>query len=238
MSKSKGNVLDPLDLDRRRHARRARRKADREHARSAAGGVDREAHAQAVPGRHSELRRRRAALHVREPCDLRPHAQFRPLALRRLPQFLQQAVERDAIRADERRGPGLRARSARVSRAVVRRPLAARPIAAGEARHRGKPRHLSLRPRGPGALRVRLGRVLRLVPRVREGPAASGRRERRRGGGARDALGARARAGGDPAARASVHAVHHGRALADGGAARRQVGRDDLAAAVSQGEFR
>ena len=126
--------------DRRRDAGRARRQAHGEHARPAAGGVDREAHAEAVPERHSELRRRRAALHVREPRDLRPHAQLRPRPLRRLPQLLQQAVERDALRADERRGQGLRPRPARVPGAVVRRPLAARPAAAGEARDRREPR--------------------------------------------------------------------------------------------------
>ena len=49
-------------------------------------------------------------------------------------------------------GAGLRPRPARVPGAVVRRPLAAGPIAAGEARHCREPRPLSLRPRGPRAL--------------------------------------------------------------------------------------
>ena len=73
---------------------------------------------------------------------------------------------------------------------------------------------------------------------LREGPAAA--RGRRGGDGrrARHAVGARARAGGDAAARASVHAVHHRGAVADGRAARREVGRDDLAAAFPEGEFR
>ena len=62
-----------------------------------------------------------------------------------------------------------------------------------------------------------------------------GERRRRR---ARHALGAGARARGDAAARASVHPVHHRRAVADGRAARGQVRRDDLAAAVPEGEFR
>ncbi len=54
--------------------------------------------------------------------------------------------------------------------------------------------------------------------------AARGRRRR----GARHALGARARARSHAAARAPVHAVHHGRAVADGRAACRQVGRRRL----------
>jgi valyl-tRNA synthetase len=61
--------------------------------------------------------------------------------------------------------------------------------------------------------------------------------ERRQGGGARHALGARARARGDAAARASVHAVHHRGAVADRRPARGQVGRDDFPAAVPEGEL-
>ena len=97
----------------------------------------------------------------------------------------------------------------------VRRPLDPRPAAAGEARHRDEPRRVSLRPRREGALRVRLGRVLRLVRRARQGAARSRRCGRRRRRGARHAVDARARARGDAAARASVHAVHHRGAVAD-----------------------
>ena len=52
MSKSKGNVIDPLDLDRRHHARRAGREAH--HRPDAAADEDRhrEGDAQAVPGGH------------------------------------------------------------------------------------------------------------------------------------------------------------------------------------------
>ena len=136
------------------------------------------------------------------------------------------------------RGQGLRPRPARVPRAVVRRPLAAGPSAAGQARHRGEPRRLPVRPRSESALRVRVGRVLRLVPRVRQGPVAARRGGRRPGGGARDALGAGARARGDAAAGASVHAVHHGGIVAVGRAAGRQDGGNDLRPALPEGEFR
>ncbi len=101
-----------------------------------------------------------------------------------------------------------------------------------------EPRHLSVRPRGEGALRVRLGRILRLVSRVREGPAAARRRRQRRRRRARHAVRARARARGDAAPRASVHPVHHRGAVAERRAARGKVRRDDLAAAVSEGELR
>ena len=87
--------------DRRRRRRNAGREAHGEHDGSAADGNDRQAHAQAVPERHPRVRRRRAALHVREPRDVRPDAELRPVALRGLSQLQQQAVERDEVRADE-----------------------------------------------------------------------------------------------------------------------------------------
>ena len=105
-----GQRARPDRPDRRRRHRDARRQAHREHDGPAPGGVDREAHAQAVPERHPVVRRRRLALHLREPRDLRAHAQLRPEPLRGLPQLLQQAVERVALRADERRGQGGRTR--------------------------------------------------------------------------------------------------------------------------------
>ena len=90
--------------------------------------------AQALSRRHPGLRRRRAALHVGEPRHARPQHQLRSEALRGLPQLLQQAVERDALRADEHRGPGLRARRDAAGGTVVRRPLDHRRAAA----HRGR----------------------------------------------------------------------------------------------------
>ncbi len=56
-----------------------------------------------------------------------------------------------------------------------RRPLDDLAPAAGRSRDRRPDRRLSLRPRGQGRLRTRLGRVLRLVCRADEVPAATRR---------------------------------------------------------------
>ncbi len=69
---------------------------------------------------------------------------------------------------------------------------------------------------------------LRLVRRARQGADGRCRHGRRRGRGARHALGAGARARGHAAPRASVRAVHHGGAVAVGGAPRGQARRLDL----------
>ena len=109
VSKSKGNVLDPIDLIdgvdlETLVTKRTSNMMDPRQAR-----VHRRAHAQAVSQRHSVGRRRCAALHVRLARDVQPHAELRHGPVRGLPQLLQQAVERDALRADERRRQGRRA---------------------------------------------------------------------------------------------------------------------------------
>ncbi len=123
-----------------------------------------------------------------------------------------------ALRADELRGKGRRPQRSGASRRLHGRSVDREPTAArGEGGHR-RARRVSFRRIGARCVRVRLGRVLRLVPRDREGAARTGRC----GTAARDAAHPHPRARGDPAAGAPHHSVHHGRAVADGSAARGQ----------------
>jgi valyl-tRNA synthetase len=96
MSKSKGNIIDPID--------QAHQRSDAD----ASARSHREEHAQAVSERHPGARLRRIALHAvrarddgaRHPLRSRPH--------RWVQELLQQAVERGALRVDEHGRPGLR----------------------------------------------------------------------------------------------------------------------------------
>ncbi len=108
MSKSKGNVLDPIDLIDGIELEALVAKRTGGMMQPQLAQEDREADAQGVPGRHPGLRHRRAALHLRRPGRDRARHQVRHGAHRGLPQLLQQALERRALRADERRRPGLR----------------------------------------------------------------------------------------------------------------------------------
>ena len=90
--------------DRRHQPRRPRAEIDRLAADSAGARESRKAHPQGLSRRHPGGRRRRAALHVRRAGNVRAHDQLRSQARRRLQEFLQQAVERGALRADELRG--------------------------------------------------------------------------------------------------------------------------------------
>ena len=103
MSKSKGNTIDPLDLidgiDLESLVKKStasllipqvREKVEKRIRKEYPDGI-------------AAGRRRCAALHVRRARDVRAHDQFRSQARRRLQEFLQQAVERGALRADELR---------------------------------------------------------------------------------------------------------------------------------------
>ncbi len=193
---------------------------------------DREGDAQAVPAGHPVLRHRCAALHLRGARHDGSRHPLRPRPCRGLPQFLQQAVERGALRADEHRGArgGHRERPVRVLR---RGPLDPRPPRRRGGQRAFQSRGLSLRPRRAGDVRIRLVRILRLVPGTVEARAAGGRRGSRRTAwhAPHAARGARRHA----AHAAPADAFHHRRDLAEGRAARRTHGAHDHATALPDG---
>ena len=174
MRKSKGNVLDPVDLidgiDARRAAREAHgRPAARPRPRRRSRSTSRKEFPDGIPAFGADaLRFTFASL-----ATLGRSINFDLEALRGLPQLLQQAVERDALRADELRGPGLRpaTRSAcRSSSTSSGRPLDREPRCSAPKPRSSKGfaeyRFDNVARRD---LRVRLGRILRLVPRDRQG---------------------------------------------------------------------
>ena len=109
------------------------------------------------------------------------------------------------------------------------RPLDRQPPAAHRGRGGAALRRLPLRSACPRNLRIRLGRILRLVRGTGQGAGANGRR----GAAARHASHAGARAGDRPAPGPSADSLHHRGTLAEGGARCRPRRRQHHAAAVS-----
>ncbi len=137
--------------DRRHRSGGAGAETHRRHDAAPAGGKNRQADAQGVPRWHRQFRHRLAALHLRRAGRHRSRHQVRHGPYRGLPQLLQQAVERRALRADEYRGRGLRYRQQR-SRALARRSLDPVTPAEDQADGHRCDRELSLRPCRPGDL--------------------------------------------------------------------------------------
>ncbi len=105
MSKSKGNVIDPLDIvdgiDLEALVAKRTSGLMQPQLRSKIEKATRKA----VPRRHRAARHRCTALHLRRPRLPQPRHPVRSGARGRLPQFLQQAVERRALRHHEHRRP-------------------------------------------------------------------------------------------------------------------------------------
>ena len=238
MSKSKGNVLDPLDLIDGVDARCARREAHGEHDGPAAVRGDREAHSQAIPERHSAygadaLRFTFASLATYGRTlnfDLNRCDGYRNFCnkLWNATRFVLMNVDGKDCGLD---APSrARCRSSTAGCCVAcSRPK--RDIAANLGDYRFDLAAKAL-------YEFVWDEYCDWYVELAKVAAAEGGGSGRRAGRARDAVGAGARARGDAAPRASVHAVHHRGAVADRRAARRQDRANDLAAAVPRGELR
>ena len=142
-----------------------------------------------VPRRHPRLHGADALRFTMasSPAD-GPQHQLRPQALRGLPQLLQQAVERHALRADELRRPGLRPEGAHEG---GMRPAAGAATCASARPTAGSPASCSASKQpctralpstawttSPTRSTLRLGRVLRLVPGIAKVQLQSGSESR------------------------------------------------------------
>ena len=127
----------------------------------------------AVSAGHRSLRHRCAAPVLRAARDAEPRSSLRHGARRGVPEFLQQIVERGALRADECRRPGSAGAGSRIQPGGSLDSVTPR----GDADpHRIRIRRLPPRQCRQCAVRVHLARILRLVSGTVQGGAAVGHR--------------------------------------------------------------
>jgi valyl-tRNA synthetase len=222
MSKSKGNVLDPIDLidGIGIEALVKKRTTGLMNPKQA---EDRKAHAQGIPGRHPGLRHRRPALHLPLAGQPRPRHQVRPGRCEGYRNFCNKLwnATRFVLMNTEGQDCGLTPHTRGACPAACdfsfRRPLDRQRAAAHRSRSRAALRRLPLRPARPRHLRIRLGRVLRLVSRTGQGADAV----RHEAEQPRHPPHAGARAGNRAAPGAPADPVHHRRAVASRRPARR-----------------